>query len=518
MTNINEKVCPSTEETDGISKISTKKITLMILFSIFISAKAENGDNIKVFWSSELLPESPLWYTKPPDSSEIKYKLDRQQDLHWSKISRSSDIRIIIDPEIQYQSVLGIGTSLEATSLYAIRKGRSETEIRKILELLLDPQHGLGFNLFRITIGTSDFSDGRSVSDHPKGFYTYQDNAEDEFSIQADKETGIIAMLKLTQDVAANMDPPQQIKFFAVPWSPPAWMKTSGKLIGGTLKKGYEKQLAKYLRYFVEAYALEGIPIHAVCVQNEPNYLPRDYPGMKLTVKQQLELTIATYEEFHDTRDGKSELFTKIWLNDHNFEYWVNADYILSKLKKSGKGHYVSGTAFHNYSDYSATEMSILYEKHPESEIVFTEHSEWGTAGMFNIQQYFWNWSRSYMYWVTMTTHDLDEHNQGPYNVLGELSPTLLIEKESNPVQWYVTPEFYLIGQFSKFIRPGAYRIACDQGSIDEVTFVAFKNTDGIIVLVGVNQTDEQKIRVLPQAFLQNVLVLIFGCINEIFT
>ena len=53
---------------------------------------------------------------------------------------------------------------------------------------------------------------------------------------------------------------------------------------------------------------------------------------MKLSAEQQLDLTIATYEEFHNP--NKTELHTKLWLNDHNFEDWVNADYILNELKK----------------------------------------------------------------------------------------------------------------------------------------------------------------------------------------
>ena len=137
--------------------------------------------------------------------------------------------------------------------------------------------------------------------------------------------------------------------------------------------------------------------------------------------------------------------------------------------------------------------MSKLYKNHPEHEIIFTEHSEWGISGMYNIQNYFWNWSRSYMYWVTMTTHDLDEYNQGPYNNLNDLSPTLLIENPNQSEKWYVTPEFYLLGNFSKFIRPGAYRIDCDMGNTKELSFVAFRNSDGTIVLIATNLTKELK-------------------------
>ena len=467
--------------------MKNKKSLITILFYICSYGYANDSGEIQVYLSSELLPESSMWYIDPPDQSEIKFKLDKQESLRWNRIKKNNDLTITINSNITYQSVLGIGTSLEATTLHAISKGKTEEQIRDILTLLIDPKNGLGFNMFRITIGTSDFSDGRNVSRHPKGFYTYQDDIEN-FSIEPDKKTGIIRMLRLVQDVAANLDPPQSIIFFAAPWSPPAWMKTSEKLVGGTLKKGYEKQVAEYLRRFIEAYQNEGIPIYAISTQNEPNFVPDNYPGMKLSAKQQLDLAIATYEEFHDI--NKSELHTKILLNDHNFEDWVNADFILNQLKKNGKQDYVSGTAFHNYTDYPATYMSELYNNHPEHEIIFTEHSEWGISGMYNIQSYFWNWSRSYMYWVTMTTYDLDEYNQGPYNNLTELSPTLLIENPNKPDEWYTTPEFYLLGHFSKFIRPGAYRIDCNKGNSKELSFVAFKNNDGGIVLIATNQTE----------------------------
>ena len=190
------------------------------------------------------MPESSVWYTNPPDSSEIKYRLFKQNYIEWQSENPQDDLIIKVDPEIRFQEILGIGTSLEATSLYAMRKGKTEDQINKLLRSLLSPETGMGLNLFRICIGTSDFSDGRSVSDHPQGFFSYQDNPDIPFSIQPDIDLGIIDMLKKVQLVASELDPPRPIKFFASCWSPPPWMKTSKSLIGGTLKAGYEKKLA----------------------------------------------------------------------------------------------------------------------------------------------------------------------------------------------------------------------------------------------------------------------------------
>lgn len=456
-------------------------IPLLLLLSACTAAPRAQ-DAVQVWWSAELQPESPIWYTDPPPPSAIRYTLDRQPDLTLQPETAPAPTIVRIDTGTTFQEIRGIGTSLEATTLYAIRTGSDEAAQRAILRALLDPITGMGFTLFRITIGTSDFSDGRAVSDHPQGYYTYQNREDQPFSIQPDRDLGIVAMLRLAQDVAAALDQP--IRFFASSWSPPGWMKTSGTLIGGTLKPGYEPRLARYYRQFVEAYEAEGIPIYAITMQNEPNFVPTTYPGMRLTWQQERDLVVATYEAFQTA----PALDVRLWINDHNFDAWVNADSVLTSLAAMDKKHYVDAVAFHNYDPaYPASNMARLQAKHPETGLVFTEHAEWGTAGMHNIQQYFWHGAETYVYWVTATTEDLDEHNQGPYNRLGELSPTLIIKRADG--SWYVTPEFYLLAQFSRFVRPGARRLACDRGTPETVTAVCFRNPDASVVAVLVNQT-----------------------------
>ena len=70
---------------------------------------------------------------------------------------------------------------------------------------------------------------------------------------------------------------------------------------------------------------------------------------------------------------------------------------------------------------------------------------------------------------------------------------SFLIENPNESVKLYTTPEYYLLGHFSKFIRPGAYRIDCDKGNSEELSFVTFRNSDGGIVLIATNQTEKSK-------------------------
>ncbi|MBN1464901.1 hypothetical protein JXA02_04015 [candidate division KSB1 bacterium] len=438
--------------------------------------------------SSELYPENPRWFTDPPDSSEIRYRLTPAEIV--SAPARPADASAAIfrvNVEETYQSLLGIGTSLEETTVHAILKNKTDEQACEILRALIDPHRGIGMNLFRITIGTSDFSDGRAVSDHPQGFYSYQEKEDDEFSIQNDVELGIIKVLKMALQVAAECEPPQEIKFFASCWSPPSWMKTSASLIGGTLKKGYEKELAVYFRKFITAYAEQGIPIYAMTVQNEPNFAPKDYPGMRLDWRQERDLVIAIHEEFQ----RQPLIDTRLWIIDHNFEYWKKADKILSSLGRMGKKQYVDAVAFHAYSRAAASNMRKLQQRHPEIDLQFSEMAKFGVRGIYDIQQYFYSGSRSYVYWVSMSTQTPGDHNQGPYNDVSRLSPTMLIKTDGDHPNWYKTADYYLLGQF-RFIRPGALRIACDFGSTDSLTAIAFRNPESV-VLVLVNQTREEQ-------------------------
>lgn len=482
-------------------------ISLLLLIMACQNNKPEkgNGNNedytsgdttiVEVWWSSELLPGSPKWFTDPPAASEIKYKLDKQPNIRFRHNDNRKALNINIDPSQQFQSILGIGIALEGTTINAMRKNKTDEELSEIIKAFIDPQKGIGFNMFRLCIGLSDFSDGRSVSEHPQGFYSYQETPDEPFSIQRDIDYGKIAMIKKVQEVAEQLNPPEELTFFASAWSPPPWMKTSGALIKGTLKPGYEKQLAKYFRNFVEAYEDLGIPIHAITIQNEPNWEPDTYPGMRLSPQQEADIVRATYEEFHDNLNGKREINTKLWINDHNFEDWENANEVLTTLGAEDKKHYVDAVAFHNYIDGdSISYMSRLQKLHPSVNMQMTEHSEWGVTGMNNIQQYFLHGSQSYMYWVAMTTQVLNEHNQSPYADVVELSPTLMVEKEPKSPKYYTTPEYYLIGLFSKFIKPGAVRIGCDYGSTDKVTAIAFKGPNGKIICVLVNQTEEEQL------------------------
>jgi len=212
-------------------------------------------------------------------SEDNQYQLSRQLPFKFAPSQASSAPSIRVDAGRRYQTMLGLGSSLEATTCANISRLDPKRQ-DEVIERLVHPVNGIGMNLMRICIGTSDFTGDAwySYDDVPAG---QTDVPLARFSIEKDR-TYILPVLKKALQKNPNL------LFFASPWSPPGWMKTSGSMIGGSLLPQYNEPYARYLVRFVQAYEAEGVPIYAITVQNEPGvdrqYEPRmAYPSSKYT-------------------------------------------------------------------------------------------------------------------------------------------------------------------------------------------------------------------------------------------
>jgi len=181
---------------------------------------------------------------------------------------------MVVDDTAIYQEIVGFGaaiTDASASLINGLPPERREALLRELFDA--DSEGGIGLSFTRLTIGASDFSPRHySFDDMPPG---ERDPALARFSIEPDRADRLPVVQR-----ALAINP--QIKIVASPWSAPGWMKTSGKLIGGTLRADAFGPFAEYLRRYVEAYAALGVPIYALTVQNEPHFEPKDYPGMRL--------------------------------------------------------------------------------------------------------------------------------------------------------------------------------------------------------------------------------------------
>jgi beta-glucosidase len=411
------------------------------------------------------------WYYAPRYQEGDKL-LAQQPNLDLTAVGTDNNATsITINPEMQYQSMMGIGTSIEESTVYNLIK-MSSAKQEEVLKKLVSKTDGIGMSMLRLTIGSPDFT--------ARTFYTYDDmpagqidTSLSHFSIQKDIDYGIISTLQKIKAINPN------IKFFASPWSPPGWMKTSDSMIKGQVKDEYLPILADYFVKYIQAYKDQGIVIEALTLQNEP-LLEIEYPSTKMPWQQEAELSKLLRKKLDDVNFGN----VKIWIFDHNPGDTMN--YPVPLLSDPANRAAVDGTAFHDYGgDLSL--MTQLHDMFPDKGVYLTERAVWGTEGADEIAKYFRNWARSYNSWVGMLDSDINTHQW-----IGTPDPTLLIQDSSNRDNYWLTPEYYLLGQFTKFVDPDYIRIDSNYGSKDKVTNVAFMSPDKkTIVTVVINQTDK---------------------------
>ncbi|HOW67360.1 MAG TPA: right-handed parallel beta-helix repeat-containing protein [Candidatus Paceibacterota bacterium] len=370
---------------------------------------------------------------------------------------------ITLDLSRKRQSILGFGGSLDHATCENLSKLSPERR-DEVMTRLMDPAAGIGMNLMRVCIGTSDFVD--------EPYYTYNDLPEGQtdpdlvrFSIDKDRAYVLPAI-----QLALKKNP--QLLLFASPWSPPAWMKTSGKLGTGRVKPEFYPAYARYLLKFVRAYEAEGVPIHAITVQNEPQHQDRRYPT-----------TLWSAEEQRDfIRDHLGPLFAEhqvkplIWCWDHN---WNLVDFPRTVLADPKAARFVDGTAFHHYEGRVEAQSALLAE-FPEKHVYFTEGSVFRIRGAVGLIDILRHGARSYNAWVLM----LDEHrkpNRGPHSA----SATCVERLDDGTVRYNF--DYSMYGQFTKYIRRGAVRIESSRPEAPDLANVAFLDPAGRVVLVAAN-------------------------------
>jgi glucosylceramidase len=410
-----------------------------------------------------------VWFSSEDGNT---YRLSRQNELAFSNFTDGRLTTVRVDPTVKYQRILGMGASVEEASVYNLSR-MDEDLVDSILRSLIDPIEGIGWNLMRICFGSSDFT--------ARPYYSYDDLQAGQtdtdlvhFSIQKDIDYGIIPTIKKILIINPDM------KIFASPWSPPGWMKSNGSMCGGYLLPEYYQVAARYYRMAIQAYEDLGVPIYALTLQNEPLMVSRHYPTCKFTWEQQLRFLKTIKVEF-----ATHEIQAKLWIFDHNFN---NSMRYPAKILVDPCGYAATdGIAFHAYEG-KPPQMSDLHNSFPKKDIYFTEYSTWGTKGIDAILQYFRNWACSYNAWV-FCLDNKRQPNAGPHPA----DPTFVTVDSKDPNRYNYIPEYYLLGQLTKFVQPGAHRIYSDYGSRKSITNAAFLNPDGIIILVDCNQNRQDR-------------------------
>lgn len=418
-------------------------------------------------------------------ADKTNYRLSATEKLTFKHLGQplETQICVFVDPTKRSQTVLGIGGALTDASAETFAKLPAVKQ-REVLDAYFDPNKGIGYTLGRTHIHSCDFSSASYtyVSEGDKELKSFSVNHDRQFRIPFTKQAMAAAGGKLT--------------LFASPWSPPAFMKTNNDMLhGGKLKPEFYQSWANYYTKFIKSYAKEGIPIWGITVQNEP------------MATQKWESCIYTAEDERDflknflgptmKREGLSDKKIIAW--DHNRDLiYQRASTILDDPKAA---QYVWGIGYHWYEPWSGGTMlfdnvKLVRETYPDKKLIFTE----GTVDSFKAEDiHAWRLGEYYGRSMINDFNDgavgwtdwnvlLDE--QGGPNHVGNycFAP---VHADTKTGELIYTNSYYYIGHFSKFVRPGARRIASSP-SRSALLSAAFINPDGKVSVVVMNPTDQK--------------------------
>ena len=411
-------------------------------------------------------------------------------------------------PDDTYQTITGFGGAFTESSAYLLNKLSKEN--RKIVIDAYFSQEGANYSLTRTHMNSCDFS----LSN-----YSYTPVEGDielkHFTIDEDKDD-LIPFIK--DAMAASTD---GFKIFGSPWSAAPWMKDNNKWVGGKLLPEYYDTWALFFSKYVDAYKEEGIDIWGFTVENEPLGNGNNWESMHFSPDEMTNF-VQHYLGPKLEAEGKGDI--KILGYDQNREHlkeWVD-----SQFKNEETSKYFDGTAIHWYAstfDVFPEELQYAHNKAPEKLLIQSEACVDSEIPKWQDDQ--WYWSQEATDWGWDWAPEKDKHLHPKYapvnryarDIIGCLNnwvdgwvdwnmvldtkggpnwfenwcvAPIIVDPEKDEV--YLTPLYYTMAHFSKFIRPGAKRIGFEN-SDESLMVTAAKNKDGSIAIVVFNDEDTSK-------------------------
>jgi glucosylceramidase len=393
------------------------------------------------------------------------------------KVSVSS-LTIAIDDRKRFQTMDGFGAAFVEGSAYLLQHELTAQQREAVMTKLFSPTEGIGLSAMRLPIASTDLSRTHySYDDMPVG---EQDTAMDHLSVEQDR-----ADVFPTVREALKLNP--KMTLIASPWSMPAWMKTKPTMNGGMLREDAEPAYAKYLVRSLQAFQQEGITPQYVTIQNEPLNETKNYPGTLLKADQA--------KRFIGRDLGPllraANLQTQVLAYDHN---WDHPEYPLEVIADPAARPYTAGSAMHCYGG-AVSAQDGMHDADPTKGIWMTECSggTWQkepplTTTAELIIGSTQHWAKAVVLWGIALDPKGNPHAGG----CGTCRGLLTIDSSQQPSAITWNGDFYALAHASKYVHPGAARIASTlTGS--GVEQVAFRNVDGSIALLAFNVGDEDQ-------------------------
>lgn len=387
-------------------------------------------------------------------------------------------LAVVVDTARPFQELLGFGgafTEAASTTLDQMSPQRRQEFFRAYF----DTNNGHGYSFCRTHINSCDFALGN---------YAYTETPEDttleHFTIERDRKS-LLPMIK----EAIAIRGADEIKLFASPWSPPAWMKTTGRMNnGGSLKPEYRDTWAKYYCRYIQAMADEGVALWGLTVQNEPD-AAQEWDSCLYSAQEEADFVKHHLgPALHEAGLG----YVKLMIWDHNRDKLFDRAKVAFDDPETAK--YVWGAAFHWYGQDHFDHVQMVHDLYPDKALVFSEGCQEGGphAGSWELGE---RYARSIIHdlnrgTVAWTDWNLLLNKEGGPNHVDNLCSAPILADTANDQFLYQSSYWYL-GHFARFMKPGARRVLCRAS--EGLLALAAKNPDETIAVVVLNLSEDAK-------------------------
>jgi glucosylceramidase len=379
---------------------------------------------------------------------------------------------ITVDTANKYQAIIGFGGAFTEAATYNLYKIGAQKR-SQILNAYFSPFTGSGYTVCRTNLQSCDFCIAKYSYDSIPG-----DNNLDYFSIQHETQW-MIPTIKQAMAL-----PGADIKIFASPWSPSAWMKSNNNMLnGGTLLPASANAWALFFVKYIQAMGVNGVPIWGVTIQNEPE---------ATQTWESCIYTAASERDFLKNNLGptlaQNKVDVKVMIFDHNKDHV--ATWASTILGDTAAAKYAWGTAFHWYSGDQFQNVATTHDNFPSKHLLATEEAEGLPMGNWSTGQNYAhdiigdlsNWAEGWVEWnLVLDQNGLPRHD--PYT---GCASSVYIDFNNDSVHY--CPSYYYLAHFSKYLRPGAVRLSCVSTN-PNLQATAFRNVNGRIVVVALNNT-----------------------------
>lgn len=225
---------------------------------------------------------------------------------------------------------------------------------------------------------------------------------------------------------------------FASPWTPPAAMKTNNNIVGGELKESCYCDYAAHLNKFAKYMSDHDAPLYAISIQNEPdadvNYESCSWNGTQF---------------LNFMKNNAASIGIRIIMPEsQNFVHALSDPTLNDSVAAENVsiiGGHIYGGGLEPYPLATSKGKEIWMTEHLSGENSNANNWNWAFAVAKEINDVMEAGMSAYVWWYIVRYYGPISDGTNDCGRKGE-----------------VTKKGYVMSQFSRFIRPGYYRVECN--------------------------------------------------------